>query len=65
MTDPDLDLCYSALCRSLAGVGEAKAELFLSMVSLALMARYERADDVLVLIASVQAQCAAEADTGA
>ena len=35
------------------------------MVCLSLMARYERADDVLTLIDHVQAQCAAEADGGA
>lgn len=61
MTDHDLDLSYCALCQSLAVVGQARAELFLSMVCLALMARYERAEDVLTLIAHVQAQCAAEA----
>jgi hypothetical protein len=62
MTDHDLDRSYSALCESLAIVGEQKAELFLSMVCLALMARYERADDVLPLITNVQAQCAAESE---
>ena len=61
MTDDDLDRSYSALCESLASVGEGQAELFLSMVCLSLMARYERADDVLSLIDHVQAQCAAEA----
>ena len=60
MTDHDLDRSYSALCQSLATVGEQQAQLFLSMVCLSLMARYERADDVLPLIANVQAQCAAE-----
>ena len=49
---------------SLASVGEGKSELFLSMVCLSLMARYERADDVLTLIDHVQAQCAAEAEAG-
>ncbi len=61
MTDQDLDLSYSALCQSLAAVGEARAQLFLSMVCLSLMARHERAEDVLPLIANVQAQCDAEA----
>lgn len=60
MTDDDLDRSYSALCESLAAVGEDKAELFLSMVCLSLMARYESAADVLPLIANVEAQCAAE-----
>jgi hypothetical protein len=61
MNDDDLDRSYSALCASLACVGEEKAQLFLSMMCLSLMARYERAEDVLPLIANVQAQCAAEA----
>ncbi len=62
MTDKDLDLSYSALCEALADVGPGKSELFLSMVCLSLMARYESAKEVLPLIANVQAQCAAEAD---
>jgi len=61
MTDDDLDRSYSALCESLASVGKKKGELFLSMVCLSLMARYERAEDVLTLIENVHAQCAAEA----
>jgi hypothetical protein len=64
MNDDDLDRSYSALCESLAIVGEKKAQLFLSMVCLSLMARYERAEDVLPLIANVQAQCEAEAGGG-
>jgi hypothetical protein len=60
MTDDDLDRSYGALCEALAGVGETNAQLFLSMVCLALMARYESAGDVLPLIENVQAQCAAE-----
>ena len=61
MTDGDLDRSYSALCQSLADVGPDRAELFLSMLCLALMARYEDAEAVLPLIANVQAQCHAEA----
>lgn len=64
MTDNDLDRSYSALCEALARVGPDKAELFLSMVCLSLMARYERASDVLPLIDNVQAQCAAEVTQG-
>lgn len=60
MSEDDLDRCYTALCESLAGVGEAKAQLFLSMMSLALLARYERGADVLQLIANVEAQCKAD-----
>jgi hypothetical protein len=65
MTDSDLDRSYSAMCEALARVGPERAQLFLSMLSLALMARYERADDVLALVANVQAQCDAEAGGGA
>lgn len=64
MTDDDLDRSYDALQRSLASVGPARGELFLSMVCLSLMARYERAGDVLTLIGHVEAQCAAEATAG-
>lgn len=64
MTDHDLDLSYAALRDGLAAVGEGRAELFLSMVCLALMARYPRADDVLPLVENVRAQCAAEAGEG-
>lgn len=64
MTDKDLDRCYSALCACLAGVEHDKAQLFLSMICLSLMARYERADDVLLLIANVHAQCDAEVSQG-
>jgi len=60
MTDQDLDRSYNALCQALAGVGEERAQLFLSMMCLALMAHHARAEDVLALIANVQAQCAAE-----
>lgn len=60
MNDTDLDRCYTALCTSMAELGPARTELFLSMVCLSLMARYERADDVLSLIGNVAAQCHAE-----
>ena len=59
MTEEDLDRSYSAVCDALAAVGEGKAQLFLSMLCLALMARHEKAGDVLELIATVRAQCAA------
>jgi hypothetical protein len=62
MTDEELDRSYTAMCEAMAQVGEGKSQLFLSMLCLALMARYESADQVLPLIENVQAQCAAEAD---
>jgi len=60
MTDADLDNAYTAMCKALAEVGPDKAQLFLSMLCLALMARYERAGDVQSLIDNVRAQCDAE-----
>ena len=46
MTDADLDQAYTALCTAMAKVGEAQAPLFLSMVCLSLMSRFEQADEV-------------------
>lgn len=58
MTDTDLDRSYSALCEALARVGEDKAPLFLSMLSLSLISRLQQADDVLPLLAQAERQCA-------
>lgn len=60
MTDSDLDRSYTALCESMAELGPQRTQLFLSMVCLSLMARHERADDVIALIGNVAAQCHAE-----
>ena len=57
MTDADLDQAYTALCTAMAKVGQAQAPLFLSMVCLSMMSRFEQADDVLPLIANAHAQC--------
>ena len=57
MTDAELDQAYTALCTAMAKVGEAQAPLFLSMVCLSLMSRFDEAGDVLPLIANAQAQC--------
>ncbi|MDP1566901.1 MAG: hypothetical protein Q8M91_06270 [Polaromonas sp.] len=59
MTDADLDRSYTALCEALAAVGEAQAPLLLAMLSLSLLSRFERADEVLPLIANAQDQCSA------
>jgi hypothetical protein len=56
MTDADLDQSYSAVCEALAHVGEAGAPMFLSMLCLSLMSRFDRADEVLPLIANALAQ---------
>ena len=57
MTDADLDQAYTALCTAMAKVGEAQTPLFLSMLCLSLISRFEQADEVLPLIANAQAQC--------
>ena len=57
MTDSDLDQAYTALCTAMAKVGEAQTPLFLSMVCLSLMSRFDEASEVLPLIANAQAQC--------
>lgn len=64
MTDTDLDQSYSAVCEALAQVGEAQAPMFLAMLSLSLMSRFERADQVLPLIANALAQSDAGAVHG-
>lgn len=64
MTDTDLDQAYSAVCEALTDVGEARAPLFLSMLSLALLSRFERADQVLPLIEQARARSAQEAGHG-
>ena len=46
----DLDRSYSALCEALDRVVEEKAPLLLAMVSLALIARQDSAEEVLALI---------------
>lgn len=56
MTDTDLDHTYSAVCEALSQVGEARAPMFLSMLCLSLMSRFERADQVLPLVANALAQ---------
>ncbi len=57
MTDADLDQAYTALCTAMGKVGEAQAPLFLSMVCLSLMSRFDDSVEVLPLIANAQAQC--------
>ncbi len=56
MTDADLDQSYSAVCEALSSVGEEKAPLFLSMLCLSLMSRFEHAGQVLPLVANALAQ---------
>lgn len=57
MSEQELDVAYTALCRALGEVGPAQAERFLAMLSLALLVRCDGADEVLPLIESVKARC--------
>ena len=50
MTDTDLDRSYSVLAHALSEVGQERAQLLLSMVSLALIARQDSASEVLLVI---------------
>lgn len=61
MTEADLDLCYTALCRALGEVGPQRSELLLAMVALALLARQQRPGDVLELIARSRDRCLEDA----
>jgi hypothetical protein len=45
-------------------VGEDKAPLFLSMLSLSLISRLQQADEVLPLLAHAERQCAEGAGNG-
>jgi hypothetical protein len=60
MTDADLDRCYSALCQALGAAGEERSELLLAMLSLALLARCDSADEVLPLIQRTRDRCLQE-----
>jgi hypothetical protein len=64
MTDTDLDQSYSAVCEALTQVGEPRAPMFLAMLCLSLMSRFERADQVLPLIANALVQSDAETTDG-
>ena len=57
MTDTDLDLSYTALCRALGAVGPERSELLLAMVALALMARAPDAAQVLDIVARSRDCC--------
>jgi hypothetical protein len=57
MNEADLDRSYTALCNALGEVGPQRSELLLAMVALALMARQERADEVLELVARSRDRC--------
>lgn len=61
MNDAELDRSYAALCRALGEVGPQRSELLLAMVALGLIARSERAEDVLSLVARARERLLQEA----
>lgn len=61
MTDQELERGYAALRAAMRDIEPGRTELFLSMLCLALMARFPVAEQVLALIDQVRAQCDAEA----
>lgn len=60
MTDIDLDRSYSALSQALTDVGQERAQLLLSMVCLALIARQDTASEVLQVIDRARQQLVAD-----
>lgn len=60
MNEADLDRSYTALCKALGEVGPQRSELLLAMVALALMARQERPEEVLELVARSRDRCLQE-----
>ena len=57
MSESDLDQAYSALCESMARVGEQKAPLLLAMLCLSLISRQPGAAEVRRAIAQAEAGC--------
>ena len=64
MTDADLDRTYTALCQALGEVGPQRSELLLAMVALGLIARSERPDEILALLARARERCLEEPPAG-
>jgi len=57
MTDADLDLSYTALCRALGEVGPERSELLLAMVTLSLIAHAEDPGEVQRLLDRARERC--------
>ena len=64
MTDADLDRTYTALCQALGEVGPQRSELLLAMVALGLIARSDRPDEILALLARARERCLDEPAAG-
>ncbi|WP_447917871.1 hypothetical protein [Achromobacter aegrifaciens] len=57
MNNDELDQVYTAMAQALTRVGEPQAPLFLSILSLSLLARLEDARDAAALLARAEAAC--------
>ena len=59
MNHDELDQVYTAMAQTLTRVGEAQTSLFLSILSLSLIARLTDARDAAALLAPAEAACLA------
>mgnify|MGYP003407665523 FL=1 len=57
MTDQDLDKSYTAMCNAMNDVGESRAQQYLAMLSLSLIAHADDAAEVMALIENARVQC--------
>ncbi len=60
MNNDELDQTYTAMAQTLTRVGEQQAPLFLSILSLSLLARLTDARDAATLLAQAEAACLAQ-----
>ncbi|MEB3095602.1 hypothetical protein VCS63_07220 [Achromobacter sp. D10] len=59
MNHDELDQVYTAMAQTLTRVGEAQTSLFLSILSLSLIARLTDTRDAAALLAQAEAACLA------
>ncbi|MBC9906107.1 hypothetical protein [Achromobacter xylosoxidans] len=59
MNNDELDQIYTAMAQTLTRVGEEQASLFLSILSLSLLARLSDTRDAATLLAQAEAACLA------
>ncbi|CAB3915887.1 hypothetical protein LMG26858_05008 [Achromobacter anxifer] len=59
MNNDELDQAYTAMAQALTRVGEQQAPLFLSILSLSLLARLTDARDAAALLAQAETACRA------
>ncbi|SSW64070.1 hypothetical protein [Achromobacter agilis] len=59
MNNDELDQAYTGMAQALSRVGEVQAPLFLSILSLSLLARLPDATEAAALLAQAEAACLA------